>query len=577
MMTKGSFQDVRECNPAGQETRLADEALYAETLKGLTEGSVVEGIVLAIRKEGAVVDVGYKSEGLIPRAEFTPQEMETLEPGQKISVYLEELEDDDRNISLSKEKADRMRIWSDIELTYKSDSIVEGTILSRIRGGMIVDIGVKAFLPGSQMDFPPTRDPDYFIGKSYPMKIIKMDRRRGNIVVSRRVLMEESRDKKRKATLSGITEGQRVNGVVKNITGYGVFVDLGGIDGLLHITDMSWGRVGHPSEMFTVDDRVEVIVLKHERETGRVSLGIKQKTPDPWVDVETQYAAGTKVQGKVVNMVSYGAFVELGEGVEGLVHVSEMSKGRSEDPSLKAVAVGDMVDVVVLNVDRKRRKISLGMKPAEGNPWGDIEKRYPIGSTVSGKVRSITDFGLFVNIGDGIDGLVHVSDISWTRHVKNLSDVFKRGQTVEAVVLKIDAERERVSLGLKQLAPDPWSTYIPTKYAPGSLVEGKVAQITDFGVFVELEEGVEGLVHVSESGLAPGLSLKDRFRIGHVIEVKVLRLDASERKIALSVREVSQDADKTAIADYQSTQEVPDRSLGTLTGGMAGSGPDSAL
>jgi len=562
---KRAFYETDEVVDAEKsQQRMELESLYAETFKNLQEGSVVEGTVLSIQEDGIMVDIGYKSEGVVPRQEFAAEEVAKLSPGSKIQVYLEEREDAEGNIILSKEKADRMKIWKEIEEVHQKDAVIEGKVISRIKGGMIVDIGVKAFLPGSQIDLRPVRDLDQLIGKTFPMKIIKMNHRRGNIVVSRRVLLEESRDRKRQTTLSSLQEGQVVEGVVKNITEYGAFIDLGGIDGLLHITDMSWGRVGHPSEIFMVGDKVSVVVLKYDKETGRVSLGYKQKMPDPWTHVEEKYPVGTRITGKVVSLTDYGAFVELEPGVEGLVHISEMSWAHEAKHPSKIVSVGDRVNAVILNVDRKGRKISLGMKQVEPNPWNVVEQRYPPGTKINGKVRSITDFGVFVGLEEGIDGLIHISDISWTRHVKHPSEVFKKGQPIEAVVLKVDREKERISLGYKQLTGDPWETDIPQKYRVGSLVRGKVTKITDFGIFVELEENVEGLIHVSEAGVDAPARVEDVFHIGNEVEAKIIRIDTAERKIALSIREQRRDSDKEALDQYHSTQGKLDQSLGAV-------------
>jgi small subunit ribosomal protein S1 len=565
-MAKGKKATTLERDETPEQTqdRMEQDALYAETFKNLEEGSVVEGTVLSVQADGVMVDIGYKSEGVIPREEFAAEDYSKLQAGNKILVYLEEREDAEGNILLSKEKADRMKIWKDIEEVYQKEAVIEGKVISRIKGGMIVDIGVKAFLPGSQIDLRPVRDLDQLVGKTFPMKIIKMNHRRGNIVVSRRVLLEESRDKKRQTTLSSLQEGQVIEGVVKNITEYGAFIDLGGIDGLLHITDMSWGRVGHPSELFMVGDKVSVVVLKYDKETGRVSLGSKQKMPDPWSAVETKYPSGTKVLGKVVSLTDYGAFVELEPGIEGLVHISEMSWAHEAKHPSKIVSVGDRVNAVILNVDRKGRKISLGMKQVEPNPWNVVEQRYPAGTKITGKVRSITDFGVFVGLDEGIDGLIHISDISWTRHVKHPSEVFKKGQSIEAIVLKVDREKERISLGYKQLSADPWDQEIPQKYRAGTAVKGKVTKITDFGIFVELEENVEGLIHASEAGVEAPSRIEDVYHIGDEVDAKIIRIDSGERKIALSIRELRRDSDKDALESYHSTQGKLDQSLGAI-------------
>jgi small subunit ribosomal protein S1 len=538
--------------------------LYDETFKNLKEGTVVTGEIRAIEPDGVMVDIGYKSEGMIPVEEFAPEELQQLQVGQKIYIYLEEREDSEGNLILSKEKAEKMKIWKDLEGSYEKGEVVEGKILSRIKGGMIVDIGVKAFLPGSQVDLRPVRDLDQLVGKTFPMKIIKMNHKRGNIVLSRRVLLEESRDRKRQKTLAALEEGQLVEGVIKNITEYGAFIDLGGIDGLLHVTDMSWGRISHPSVLCMVGDRVQVIVLKYDKETGRVSLGLKQKSPDPWRDVQKKYPVGSKVRGKVVGLADYGAFVELEVGVEGLIHISEMSWGHEVRHPSKIVSVGDTVDVAVLHVDKENRKISLGMKQMAPNPWEVVEKNYPVGTQIEGKIKNLTEFGAFVGLEEGIDGLIHISDISWARHIKHPSEVFKKGQDVKVVVLKIDKEKERLSLGYKQLTPDPWETEIPEKYRVGSQVTGKVVKITEFGIFVELEDGVEGLVHISEANLEPQARLEESIPLESMIKAKVIKIDPVERKIGLSIREYKREVDRSEMDQYMNTQKKADQSLGAV-------------
>ena len=546
------------------EERAKEEALYAATFKNVAEGSVVAGVVLAVQRDGVMVDVGYKSASLIPREEFSSEVLEKVVPGSRIMVYLEDREDDNGHMVLSKEKADRMQLWSDIEAIYNNGTNVDGKILSKIKGGLIVDIGVKAFLPSSQIDLRPIRDLDAFIGKSFQMRIIKMDRRRGNIIVSRRIVLEESRDSKRKKTLLALKEGQVIEGTVKNLTEYGAFVDLGGIDGLLHITDMSWGRIGHPSEKFALGDKVTVVVLKYDRETGRISLGYKQQYPDPWEHVAVRYPVGTRSTGKVVSLTDYGAFVELEPGVEGLVHVHDMSWSHEVKHPSKIVTVGNMVNVVTLNIDPKVRKISLGMKQAEANPWDTIATRYPLGEKVTGRVRSITDFGVFVGLEDGIDGLIHISDLLPSRHVKHPSEVLKKGQMVEAVVLKIDREKERISLGYKQLVSDQWGKEVAPKYPIGTQVTGRITKVTHFGLFVVLEEGVEALVHISESGLPQGVRVDEAFQIGQSIEAKVIRVDAAERKISLSIKALTQEIEQSAMTYFQSQQGELDRSIGAV-------------
>ena len=547
---------------SGSSDKAAMASMYEQTFQNFEEGSVIEGTVVSVKKDKVVVDIGYKSEGIISAEEFSAQELAEAAPGTRLLVYIQEREDSEGNLVLSKEKADKMKVWVDLEKIFKEEAIVEGKILSRIKGGMMVDIGVKAFLPGSQIDLHPIRDPEQLIGKSFPMKIIKINQRRGNVVVSRRLLLEESRDQRRQRTLSNLTEGQLVHGTVKNITDYGAFVDLGGIDGLLHITDMSWGRIGHPSEIFMVGDRVEVMILKYDRETGRVSLGLKQKGADPWTGVAAKYPAGTRIKGRVVSLTDYGAFIELEPGVEGLVHVSEMTWSHEVRHPSKIVSAGAQVDAQVLNVDEGARKISLGMKQVAPNPWDLVETKYPVGTRIEGKVKSLTDFGAFIGLDEGVDGLIHISDMSWTKHVKHPSEIFKKGQAVEVVVLKIDKEKERLSLGYKQLASDPWEQEIPSTHQVGNTTRGKITKLTDFGVFVELAGGVEGLIHISETGLDPSVRMEDRFKVGEDVDAKIIKVDRDERKIALSLREHQRDGERQQMQDFHAGQEKVDQSLG---------------
>ena len=542
--------------------RVALEALYEETFRNFEEGTIIEGRVVAVSKDKVVVDIGYKSEGIIPADQFVPEDLQGLKPGDRLQVYIEEREDADGNLVLSKEKADKMKVWEELEKAHKDEKVVEGRIISRIKGGMMVDIGVKAFLPGSQIDLHPVRDLDGLVGKTFPLKIIKINHRRGNVVVSRRVLLEETRDKKRQTTLSTLKEGQLIQGMVKNITEYGAFIDLGGIDGLLHITDMSWGRVGHPSELFVIGDKVEVMVLKYDRETGRISLGLKQKGADPWTNVGGKYPVGTRVKGRVVSLTDYGAFIELEPGAEALVHVSEMSWTHEVRHPSRLVSVGHQVEAAVLNVDPNSRKISLGMKQTAPNPWDMVEAKYPSGTRIEGKVKSLTDFGAFIGLDEGIDGLIHISDMSWTKHIKHPSELFKKGQPVSAVVLRIDKEKERLSLGYKQLSRDPWEDEIPSKYRVGTSVNGKVTKITDFGVFVELEGGLEGLIHISETGLEPSVRMEEKFKVGDEVAAKIIKVDRDERKIALSLREHVMDSERKQVDEYHATQGVLDQTLG---------------
>ncbi|HEV8326448.1 MAG TPA: 30S ribosomal protein S1 [Nitrospiraceae bacterium] len=545
-----------------QLDRAALAALYEETFKNLEEGTITEGRVVAVTKDKVVVDIGYKSEGMIPNDQFSTEELQNIKVGDRLQVYIEECEDADGNLVLSKEKADKMKIWEELEKLFNDGKSIDGKIVARIKGGMMVDIGVKAFLPGSQIDLHPVRDLDGLVGRTFPLKIIKINHRRGNVVVSRRVLLEETRDSKRKTTLSTLKEGQLIQGVVKNITDYGAFIDLGGIDGLLHITDMSWGRVGHPSEMFNIGDKVEVSVLKYDRETGRISLGLKQKSADPWTGVASKYAIGTRVRGRVVSLTDYGAFIELEPGVEGLVHVSVMSWTHEVRHPSRVVSIGDQVEAAVLNVDPASRKISLGMKQTAPNPWDMVEGKYPIGTRIEGKVKSLTDFGAFVGLEEGIDGLIHISDMSWTKHIKHPSELFKKGQKVEAVVLRIDKEKERLSLGYKQLRNDPWDDEIPNRYAVGDVAVGKVSKVADFGIFVELDGGVEGLIHISEAGLDPQAKLEEKFKLQDEVTAKIIKVDREERKIALSLRDHQMDSDRRKVDEYHATQGALDQSLG---------------
>ncbi len=539
-------------------------ALYDETFKNIEEGTITEGRVIDIQRDRVVVDIGYKSEGMIPVDQFSQEELDTLTVNDPVQVYIEQCEDSEGNLMLSKEKADKMKVWEDLEVAHKDEEQVQGKVISRIKGGMIVDIGVKAFLPGSQIDLTPVRDLDGLVGKTFNFKIIKINHRRGNVVVSRRALLEETRDKRRQTTLSTLSEGQLIEGTVKNITDYGAFLDLGGIDGLLHITDISWGRVGHPSDMFSIGDRVEVLVLKYDRETGRISLGVKQKSADPWTKVEEKYPERSRVNGKVVSLTDYGAFVELEPGVEGLVHVSEMSWTHEVRHPSKVVSVGDEIEAQVLHVDQHSRKISLGMKQTAPNPWDIIEDKYPEGTQIEGKIKSVTDFGAFVGLDEGVDGLIHISDMSWIKHIKHPSELFKKGQSVNAVILKIDKDKERLSLGYKQLISDPWVSEIPQRYHVGENATGQVSKVADFGVFVELEGGVEGLIHVSEIGPDMQEGLEDKFTVGQEVMAKIVKVDCEDRKIALSLWEHLKDVEQNQVEEFNSSQGTVDQSLGRV-------------
>jgi len=542
--------------------------LFAQSEAGaglIEEGKVVGGTVIQLTKDYAVIDIGYKSEGQVAMSEFAPQPggEPGVKVGDKVEVLVESRENDTGMVVLSKEKADKMRIWDEISAACERDELVEGVIVGRVKGGLSVDIGVKAFLPGSQVDIRPVRNLDKLIGEKFKFKVIKFNKKRGNIVLSRRVLLEKEREELKKETLKNLKEGAILKGVVKNLTDYGAFIDLGGIDGLLHVTDMSWGRIGHPSEMFEVGAEVRVVVLKFDPASERVSLGLKQIQEDPWHRADEKYPVGTRVKGKVVSLTDYGAFIELEQGVEGLVHVSEMSWTKRVKHPSKLVEAGQQVEAVVLDIDPKAKRISLGMKQIEANPWTLLEDKYPIGSVIRGEVRNVTDFGIFVGVEEGIDGLVHVSDISWTERIKHPGEKFKKGDVVEAVVLNIDVENERFSLGLKQLHADPWTT-LAERHPVGSRVKGKVTKVTDFGAFVEIEPGIEGLVHVSEMRDERVENPRDVAKEGDEVEVKVIDMDLQERKVALSIKQLNRDGGEDDYREYLRRQGDGRARLGDL-------------
>jgi small subunit ribosomal protein S1 len=531
-------------------------ALFEESLKHdeVKEGEIVKGKVIAIAKDNVVVDIGYKSEGTIAASEFIVDGQMTIKVGDIIDVFLESREDENGLCIVSKEKADRLKVWDEISAACERDELIEGVISTRVKGGLSVTIrgGVKAFLPGSQVDLRPVRNLDNLLGKSHRFKVIKFNKKRGNIVLSRRVLLEKERAELKGQTLEKLKEGQVVEGIVKNLTEYGAFIDLGGIDGLLHITDMSWGRVTHPSELFQVGDHVRVKVLKFNTETERVSLGLKQMMEDPWTHAQVKYPPGTVVRGKVVSLKDYGAFIEIEQGIEGLIHISEMSWTRRVKHPSKMLAIGDTVEAVVLDIDPTQNRISLGMKQLEPNPFASLKEKYPPGTVVKGIVRNIADFGIFVEIEEGIDGLVHVSDLSWTKRVKHPSEVLKKGQIVQAVILNIDSSAHRLSLGIKQLQPDAWESYFQN-HQVGDTVHGRVCRLASFGGFVELAEGVEGLCHFSE---VPGYtgrrgSEESPLAMGQEFDFKIIKMSEAEKKIGLSLRAVTEDEEKNRLEDYQ--------------------------
>ncbi len=552
---------------AGEEPEETMESLmemYEESFKQFEEGQVVTGRVISIDKNHVLVDIGYKSEGQIRIEEFIDEEGNVVAAiGDSVEVMVEFWDDENEVVNLSKEKAEKVKVWDAIKQAYKNEEPIEGIISSRVKGGFSVDVGVQAFLPGSQADLRPVRHLDDIVGGTFKFKVLKFNRKRSNIVLSRRVLLEAQRETLRADTLASIYEGKEVEGEVKNITEYGVFVDLGGVDGLLHITDMSWGRVKHPSDLFSVGDKINVKILNIDLEKERVSLGVKQLTPDPWLSAEEKYAITSRVTGKVVSLTDYGAFVELEEGIEGLIHVSEMSWTRKIRHPSKVVSVGDEVDAVVLDIKPKNRRISLGMKQVVPNPWDEISEKYPIGTIIEGKIKNITDFGMFVGIDEGIDGLVHISDISWVKRIKHPSELYKKGDMVQAKVLDIDKEGERFSLGIKQLEPDPWST-ISERYDVGKEITGTITNVTDFGIFVELEEGIEGLVHVSEISKEKVKTPVEMFKEGELLTAKVMNINGEERRIGLSVKRMEMDDDQSLLNDYVNSSQAPTSTFGEI-------------
>lgn len=562
---------ARDETPAGRQGPEASVAgkqdlmeMYEESFRRVEEGQVVQGRIVQIDKEFALVDIGYKSEGQVRVSELTaPDGTIQGQVGDTIDVMVERWDDDDGIVVLSKEKASKIRVWEDIRKAYEEDSVVKGVITSRVKGGLSVDVGIPAFLPGSQVGLRPVRDLDKLVGKTFEFKVLKYNRKRSNIVLSRRVILEKERETKRAETLATIHEGKVMMGVVKNITEYGAFIDLGGIDGLLHITDMSWGRIGHPSEMFSVGDEVSVKVLNLDLERERVSLGLKQLVPDPWTTAEEKYPIGSHIQGKVVSFTDYGAFIELEKGIEGLIHVSEMSWTKKVRHPSKVVSVGETVEAVVLNISAENRRISLGMKQVVPNPWDVVSEKYPVGTTIEGKIKNITDFGLFIGIDEGIDGLVHISDISWTKRIKHPSELYKKGDTVQAIVLNIDKQNERFSLGIKQLQKDPWET-IPERYNIGDKIAGAITNVTDFGLFVELEEGIEGLAHVSEVSREKIKTPVGKFQVGDIISAKVININPKERRIGLSIKQLETDEEHDLVVDYLSAYKGSESSLGQI-------------
>jgi len=549
-------QDSSPDDKSSEDDQISDgkmenlENMYEESFKRFREGEVVTGKIISVDKEYVLVDIGYKSEGQVRIQEFKDEEGNiNANLDDTIEVMVEWWDDEEERVTLSKEKAAKVKVWEDIKIIYDNNETKEGVIIARVKGGFSVDIGIPAFLPGSQADLRPIRNLDEMVGKTFDFKILKYNRKRSNIVLSRRVILEEEFESKRAETLSTIYEGKVIEGIVKNITEYGVFIDLGGVDGLLHITDISWGRVKHPSEFFTVGSQVTVKILSFDIEKERVSLGLKQLAPDPWSTASEQYPVGSRITGKVVSLTDYGAFIELEEGIEGLIHVSEMSWTRKIHHPSKVVSVGEVIEAVVLDIKPENRRISLGMKQVVPNPWDVISEKYPIGTTIEGKIKNLTDFGIFIGIDEGIDGLVHISDISWTKRIKHPSEIYKKGDVVQAIVLEIDQNNERFSLGIKQLEPDPWET-VKERYEVGKKITGAITNITDFGVFIELEEGIEGLIHVSEISKEKIKTPVGKFNLGDILTAKVMNINTEEKRIGLSIKRLNIEEEEKLLAEY---------------------------
>jgi small subunit ribosomal protein S1 len=548
----------------GEETMEELLDIYESSLKKFEEGQVVTGTVISVGRDTVLVDVGYKSEGQISISEFIDEQGNVnVNVNDQIEVMIEVWDEEEETVLLSHEKAKKVKVWDAIKDIYDADGTIEGVITSRVKGGFSVDIGLIGFLPGSQADLRPIRNMDEMVNKTYEFKILKYNKKRNNIVLSRRVLLEAEREKLRSTTLKTIEDGKVMEGIVKNITEYGVFVDLGGVDGLLHITDISWGRVKHPSELFTIGDKITVKILSFDLEKERVSLGMKQLTPDPWTTAVEKYPVGSKITGKVVSLTDYGAFIELEEGVEGLIHVSEMSWTRKIRHPSQMVTVGEEIEAVVLDLKPENRRISLGIKQTMDNPWEVISQKYPVGTIIEGKIKNITEFGLFIGIDDDIDGLVHISDISWTKRIKHPSEIYKKNDTIQAVVLDIDKANERFSLGIKQTQADPWET-VAQRYEVGKEITGVITNLTDFGVFVELEEGIEGLVHVSEISKENIKSPKDHYQIGETISAKVMNINSDERRIGLSIKRLEEDDDDKFLEDFAKNMKPATSSFGEI-------------
>ncbi|MBN2539295.1 MAG: 30S ribosomal protein S1 [Deltaproteobacteria bacterium] len=569
LITEPEKKEVKDTDEVGlqkEEEDISFVELYEQNLQDVAIGKVVMGKIVQINDDAAMVDVGYKTEGVLYLNEVTDSDGNiTISVGDEIEVLVDRRKD--AELILSKEKASRMKIWDDVVKIAEENGTIEGTIVQRVKGGLSVDIGLPAFLPGSQVSTHPVKDLDRYIGQTMDFQILKYDRKRNNVVLSRKSILEVERQEQKKKTLETLEEGKIIEGIVKNITDYGMFIDLGGIDGLLHITDMLWGRIRHPSETFSRDDKITVKVLSFDREKERVSLGLKQLTENPWNVIVEKYPLESIIEGKVVSIMDYGAFVEIEQGVEGLVHVSEMFWTKKIRHPSKILSVGDVVRVMVLDVNPENKRISLGLKQTMPNPWIELKERYPEGTVIKGEIKNITDFGIFVGIEDDIDGLIHVSDISWRKRIKHPSEFYKKGQEIEAVILGIDVDAEKFSLGIKQLEENPWEQ-LASRYAPGSMITGKVTNITDFGVFVQIEEGVEGLVHISEISHERIKSAKDIYSVGDVVSAVVKNVDIVSQKIGLSIKDSEKASDDTSKKQYINNNEKVVSNLGDMLAGI---------
>lgn len=548
-----------EENASDYPTQGKDESegfreLYEQSLQSVQMGGVLTGRVVQINTDSIMVDVGWKTEGYIPARELRDEQGNiSIQVGDEIEVLVDR-RDQDGNLILSRDKAAKIKIWDDVKLACEKNTSISGTVVERVKGGLSVDIGIPAFLPGSQVDIRPVRDLDRYVGQSFQFNVLKYDRKRNNVVLSRRSILEKEHEAEKHDTLQNIETGKIVEGIIKNITDYGLFIDLGGIDGLLHVTDISWGRITRPSDHFSKGEKIRVQVLAFDREKERVALGLKQLTPNPWETIKDKYPVHSIVEGRVVNLTDYGVFVEIEPGVEGLIHVSEMFWTREIRHPSKILSAGQRINVMILDINTETKRISLGLKQTTPNPWETLKQKYPEGSVIKGTIRNITNFGIFVGVEEGIDGLIHMSDISWKQRVKHPSEIFKKGQEIEAMVLNIDVEHEKFSLGLKQIEKNPWEE-LYAKYPAGSSVTGKVTNITDFGIFVELEDGIEGLVHISELSSKRVKTSSELFSVGDTVSAIIKNVDPKSRKIRLSIKDYEAGADGQAVHQYINNRE----------------------